>query len=411
MSSRPTSSPKDTLHSKIPRLSFSGFLKHDIFYDTRQTVNAREALVTLYPEKVELDAENRDINARPGFNMLNIHSRLRANLYGPSVLGARSEALIEADFYGNENKNFSDLNGLRLFNAYLRLMWKTTALQFGQDWHPLSIQAFFPTTVAFSAGAPFHPMSRNPQVRLTQSMGKLDLTASVLTQRDFTSTGPEGPGSRYLRDAAIPNLHLQAVYGKDTSLLSGGVGVDYKQIVPEQFTQGEEGQSFKSDSRLSSWSATAFLKLVTKPFQLKAQGVYAQNGYDQLMLGGYAKSSMADLRTGESTFTNLNTVSGWMDIQTNRTRRLDVGLFSGYTQNLGAFKDINGPIYARGADIQAAYRLAPRIIYTVKNISFSMEGEHTTAWYGTANGDGKGIVTDTYTVSNFRTLVSTRYTF
>ena len=53
-------------------IAFSGFVKTDIFYDTRQTVNIREGHFLLYPDKEVLDANNKDLNAKPSFNMLSI---------------------------------------------------------------------------------------------------------------------------------------------------------------------------------------------------------------------------------------------------------------------------------------------------------------------------------------------------
>jgi hypothetical protein len=392
------------------RLTFSGFIKHDVFFDTRQTVNAREALVTLYPENVLLDGNGKDINGRRSFNMLNIHSRLRCEVKGPPVWGAEATALVEGDFYGNENKNFSDVNGLRLFNAYFRFTWKTTSLLAGQDWHPMSIQGFFPGVVSFSAGAPFHPMARNPQIRVQQTLGRFKVMGALLSQRDFASTGPSGPGSQYLRNAGIPNVHMQVGYNSDSSTVSAGMGLDYKKIVPELFTFNKNGDVFKTNSALNSISATCFIELRAKLATFKMQGVYAQNAYDQLMIGGYAVSGSPALQTGEKRFSNLNTLSSWLDVQSG-FKQLSFGVFSGYTSNLGAARSVTGAIYTRGADIKCVYRIAPRVIYTVKSVGVSLEGEHTTACYGVENADGRARVTHAAAVTNFRLLCSVRYSF
>jgi hypothetical protein len=44
-------------------ISFSGFVKTDIFYDTRQTVNIREGHFLLYPDSTYMDANKKDMNA------------------------------------------------------------------------------------------------------------------------------------------------------------------------------------------------------------------------------------------------------------------------------------------------------------------------------------------------------------
>src|SRR5690606_31164895 len=107
-----------------------------------------------------------DVNATSSINMLSIHSRLKSVFTGPTLLKARTSVLIEADFYGNENQFFSDLNGLRLFNGFMKFEWATTELLLGQYWHPMTIPEYFPKIISFNAGAPFHPVSRNPQIRV-----------------------------------------------------------------------------------------------------------------------------------------------------------------------------------------------------------------------------------------------------
>jgi len=392
------------------KIKFSGFIKYELFADTRQTVNAREALVVLYPENVLYDANGKDVNAARSLNMLSIHSRLRSSITGPFFLGARTSGLVEADFYGNENKNFSDLNGLRLFNTYIKFDWGRTELLAGQYWHPMSIPGFFPGVVAFSAGAPFHPMSRNPQVRIIQTMGKLKIIGSMLSQRDFTGTGPDGPGSQYLRNSGIPNLHFQLQCGNDSSMIHAGAGVDYKKIVPELYTKNETGEIYATGKSLTGISMMGFITAKTKPLTIKAQGVYAQNSYDLLMLGGYAVKGVTNIQTGEKEFSNLNTVSLWTDFQTNG-KNFYVGLFCGYIKNLGCGETIQGPYYSRGTDIGSVCRIAPRLVYTEGRVGISLEGEYTTACYGTVNGDLKGGVTSTDPVSNFRTLLSLKYSF
>ncbi|WP_341228406.1 hypothetical protein [uncultured Arcticibacterium sp.] len=391
-------------------LTFSGFIKYDMFWDIRQTVNAREALVTLYPQDVLFDGNGRDVNLKASFNMLSIHSRIRCNIEGPAFLGARSSGIMEADFYGNENKSFSDLNGLRLFNAYMKFNWRTTQLLIGQDWHPMSTQGFFPKVVSFSAGAPFHPMSRNPQVTVQQKMGELKVIGSLLAQRDFTGTGPEGPGSHYLRNSGLPNLHLQVQYGGDTSTFRSGIGLDYKKIVPELFTSNEAGDIFSTKNALSSVSAIAFIGSSLKSLTFKLQGVYAQNAYDQLMIGGYAVSRIINAETGEKLFANLNTASIWTDLEL-KLKKINFGLFGGFTENLGSQKIIEGAMYSRGENIKSVTRISPRLVYSPGAVSVSLEGEFTTANYGKPNSNNKGQVTDTQAVSNFRSLVSMKYSF
>lgn len=397
----------EKLHNEF---KFSGFIKYDIFSDTRQTVNAREGLVVLYPENIFLDKNSNDINARNSLNMLSIHSRLRCNIAGPTLLNARTSGLVEADFYGNENKNFSDLNGFRLFNAYVKFDWGKTNLLAGQYWHPMSIPGFFPATVAFSAGAPFHPMSRNPQIRLLQSWGKLNFIGSLLSQRDFSGTGPDGPSSKYLRNSGLPNIHFQVQYGSNCSCVKAGTGIDFKKIVPELSTENDAEEIFSTNTSLSSISYTGFVFAQTKHLTITTQVVYGQNTYDLLMLGGYVVKEVISKETAEKNFMNLNTASVWTDIQTNEGKFI-AGIFGGFSKNMGARDFVEGPFYSRGSNIDTVYRLAPRIIYNNLPVTISMEGELTTVGYGIVNGDKKGGTTSAKSVLNLRTLLSLKYIF
>ena len=140
-------------------ITLSGFVKTDMFYDSRQTVSIREGHFLLYPDNVSLDADKNDVNAKSGFNILSIQSRLRVTATGPEVIGAKPLGVIEADFFGNENSNFSDVNGFRLRHAFVKLNWESTELLAGQYWHPMFIAESFPGTLSFNTGSPFQPFS------------------------------------------------------------------------------------------------------------------------------------------------------------------------------------------------------------------------------------------------------------
>ncbi len=404
-------------------IKFSGFVKTDVFYDTRQTVNIREGHFLLYPENISLDANKKDINAKSSFNILSIQTRLKASISGPDALDAKTSGVIEADFFGNENANFSDLNGFRLRHAYVKLNWKSTELLVGQYWHPMLIPESFPAVISFNTGAPFQPFSRNPQIRISQSFGGLKLIGCVFSQRDFTSTGPEysyannkytsapSASSRYLRNSGIPNMHFQMQYRSDSSNYFAGAGVDYKIITPELYTVNNGGTNkFESNQNLNSLSAIGFFNIKFKPVSVKLEGIYAQNGYDMTMIGGYGVKEITDTSTGRKEFTNLNTVSVWADFQTNG-ENVQFGLFGGYTKNMGSNDSLKSTIYARGSNIDYVYRISPRVVFISGKLNIALECEYTFAMYGTANGDKKGGVTNGYALANTRALLAVIYNF
>jgi hypothetical protein len=201
-------------------IRFSGFVKTDLFYDSRQTVDAREGHFLLYPKNELLDSKGLDINADGKLNILSIQTRLTGHITGPDAFGAKTSGLIEGAFFGNIN---SDINGFRLRHAFVKLTWEKSELLVGQYWHPMFVTACFPGTVSFNTGAPFEPFTRNPQVRFTKSFGKFSATGAAIEQIDFKDTGPDGESPKYLINSGIPELNLYLEYKSDDFLIGGGV--------------------------------------------------------------------------------------------------------------------------------------------------------------------------------------------
>lgn len=384
-------------------IKFSGFVKTDIFYDTRQSSASnglREGHFYLFPDNVLYDAAGNDLNANPSFHILNIQTRIRGDITGPDAFGARTSGAIESEFFGTSE---SDLNGFRLRHAYVRLDWDRTTIMTGQYWHPLFPAESFPGTVSFNTGAPFIPFSRNPQIRLTHRLEQLSFTFTAYSQRDFTSPGPDGNSNKYLRNAGFPGLNFQVRIPAGEAV-TGWAGIDYKKLRPELKTS----LNFETGSTIGSVAAFANIKIKTTPLNVSFMGVYAQNASDLMMIGGYAVSEIAPVFNDFKTYTNINSANFWIDLATTG-EKVTAGLFTGYLKNLGAGDQIAGAVYGRGTNIDFLFRISPRVTISEGRFSFAAEIESTTAAYGTTRSDGK--VTGTNNVSNLRILLSTVYKF
>jgi len=86
-----------------------GFAKTDMYWDTRQTVSAREGHFLLFPAPVKDDAVGVDINKKANFNFLSIQSRVGVNFSGPNVLNAKVSGKVEGDFFGQMNPNIGEI--------------------------------------------------------------------------------------------------------------------------------------------------------------------------------------------------------------------------------------------------------------------------------------------------------------
>lgn len=400
-------------------IKFGGFIKTDILWDSRQTIDLREGHFLLMPKPEVLDPDGNDLNAKASFNFLSIQSRIKGDIKGPDALGAKTSGMIEAEFFGTSDL---DMNGFRLRHAIVKLNWKTTELMVGQFWHPMFITSCYPEVVSFNTGAPFTVFSRNPQIRLTQEFNGFRIIAAALSQIDFKSPGPDGPNSKYLRNAAIPSFNLNLEYGKKnadkgTEFLVGVAG-NFKRLIPRLVSDS----GYKAEEGINSMSGMAYVKIGLKKIAIKAAGFYGQNMFDYTMLGGYCTGDSGP--NGLVDYVNIKTLAAWTEIMTTG-KKMQAGIFFGYSRNLGINEDdlvthsTAGPYYTRGKDVAGKgfpnddigymYRISPRFIYNAGKFRLAPEIEYTVAGYG--NADGLGLVEDAEAVGNVRFLLGVYYFF
>jgi hypothetical protein len=126
------------------------------------------------------------------------------------------------------------------------------------------------------------------------------------------------------------------------------------------------------------------------------------------MLGGYAVGSVTDVFRNQVDYVNIRSFATWAEIHTNGTR-WQPGLFLAYGKNLGAGETVKGPYYARGANIDYAYRISPRLVFNVNKFRLAGEVEYTVAAYGKTNNNG--FVYDQQEIGNLRFLIGVYYFF
>ena len=398
-------------------ITFSGFVKTDIFFDSRQTISAREGHFLLFPENEKLDAEGADINAKSSYNFLSIQTRVAGSITGPDALGAKTSGYFEAEFFGNINPN---INTFRLRHAIVKLNWKTAELLVGQWWHPMFVPECSPATVSFNTGAPFVVFSRNPQIRLSKSFGKVKLGLTLLSQVDFVSEGPDGPSPKYLRNSVIPESDFQVQFAtkneaKGTEFIAGA-GINYQILTPRisttvtlyPGTDSVKTATYKNSETTSGFAYNVYSKLKLKKMTLKLGAEYGENNNAYTMLGGYAVKSVTDATRNFVDYANISSFSAWTEFHTNATR-WQPGLFLAYGKNLGAGEPVTGPYYTRGKDIDYAYRISPRLVFNVNKLRLAGEIEYTAAAYGKTNDSG--YVSGTKEVGNVRFLLGVYYFF
>lgn len=388
-------------------ISLSGYIKHDVFGDTRTTISGREGHFLLAPVGPEKDIHGKDIHEYNRLHMLAIQSRLSVKFTGSDVLGAKASGVFETDFFGQANPN---INLLRMRHAFYKLNWTKTEVLAGQFWNPLFVTSCFPGTLSFNTGTPFNSFNRAPQIRVTHKEKDVTFTIAALSQRDYPTYGPIGPSHTYLSNAVYPNVYglvqydLQDTAGKFN--LQFGFGGESKHIVPR--IVNEKGE--KVDETLHSMSCIVYAKLTTKALTWKINYRYGENNTDIMALSGFA---VKDTTNGSKfLYTPLTNRTIWTDIHTNN-KEWNIGLFSGLYFNTGAkeeMKQANNPVYGLAQNVATLFRISPRISYTSGKFIIGAEVEYTGAYYG-ANFDSFYIPASTKYVANNRILFTTIYNF
>lgn len=384
-------------------IDFSGFVRGDFLYDTRQNLEACEGLFTLYPLPEKLDEYGKDINAQDRANMFGIATRLRTTITGPELFGAQTNAYVEADFTSNLGTD-----GFRFRHAYFQFDWEKTSLLMGRFWHPLFVTEVFPTVAALNTGAPFQVFNRSPQLRFSYRFNKFNFVSALVYQGDYASFGPNGNSAEYLKNAVLPEFNARLEYIKDGDVI--GVAGSYKNIQPRLETD-YIGTTVKTNEQVVGSALMGYLKLDFRKAIYKYKVMLGKNVAEHLMLGGYAVS-FKDIATGEEEYTPYNHLFMWTNFVYGEEWK--IGVFGGYAKNLGTEKNIidnEELIFARGADIEYSYRIAPSVSYQIKNFKIMTELDYTAVAYGDIDYDNKAKVTGAEEIVNTRVLLTATYNF
>ncbi len=389
-----------------PKFEFKpyGYVNYEIIMDTYKSLDARDGELYFYPLMPEIDANNKDINKKVMLQMLSLTSRIGTKISGPDILGAKTSGLFEADFFATAD---AYARMLRVRHAIIDLKWLTSELIMGHYWHPIIVNEMIPSTVAFGAGTPFHPLNRCPQIRFNYNLSEtFRVTAAALTQGYHRASGPAS-AQRY---SGKPEIVVQASFGNRKTFLAGA-SADYKWLTPRLKTD----LGFQTNKTIGSYMLNAFALGKFNASTIKAEVYYGQNPTNLLMIGGYGMKTGSVNAEGDYDLTNIKTMSTWLDFQQD-IDEITLGFFAGYSKNLGADDEYTSLTIGtdkchRNDDLSHIYRVAPRITYRAEALTFAFEYMITTAVYG-KTFDNKRKVTDTMDpVSNHRFTLSATYRF
>jgi len=187
-------------------------------------------------------------------------SRFWLKVAGPTFLGAKTGALIEADFLGGGASNNEEGN-LRMRHGYGTLDWANTQVLFGQFWDIFGPAAA--STIDFRQGSTFGtPNSpRVAQLRLTQ---KVNFNADNYLKLVLGVQNPAADQQGALNAGSVPNVAGQVMFvSKALGVAPGFYGMSMNSLQAGFFgLWGSEQLATSQHVDVYGYGAYAFVPLL-----------------------------------------------------------------------------------------------------------------------------------------------------
>ncbi len=192
-------------------LSIGGYVRLDYAYNSQNLGAAGFVLPGKVGGSINMESPSRYIASAYNEDQSEMTariSRIWLKVGGPTFLGAKTGALIEADFLGGNASNNEEGN-LRMRHAYGTMDWKNTQILFGQFWDIFGPAAA--STVDFRQGSTFGtPNSpRVAQFRLTQ---KVNFNSDNFLKLVLGVQNPAADQQAATYSGSVPNVAGQIMF-------------------------------------------------------------------------------------------------------------------------------------------------------------------------------------------------------
>lgn len=374
--------------------NFYGWVRSDIYYNTRHNQEAEDGALLSFPLPKVSDPDGNDLNATASLNLYNMQSTLGIDVAGPDLGNVKTSAKMELDFRGSG----ATIGIVRMRHVYIKLDWKRSSLLVGQTSHPLN-NTVTTEVLNLNIGSPYQAQNRSPQIHFQYQDKLLKLRTAMVWQALLASMGPNGRSSEYLRNARLPELFASADVYRGNSTI--GVAVHYMSMAPRLQTE----QGYKADERVNGLTLEAHGRYQHRLLTVSAKSFLSRNLTQTNTLGGYGVTH-TDSRTGRKEYAPLRFSHSWLNVMYGSKWR--GGVYLGYLKNLGAGKEVS-ELTGVGTNVDRLATASAELTYNIPHWKFGMEYNYTTAWYGTP--DNKGRVKDTYDVNNHRLVMTAIFTF
>lgn len=458
---------KTPLMNALQKVTVYGFVRTDIFYNSRQNLELRDGVLAVYPLPPSIGANGDDLRKQSQLGFTAIVTRLGVRFDGVKALGANASGMLEGDFFGVTNntsflpaggtKNQTFIAGtqnlLRLRHAYVKLDWSKVSLLVGQYWNPNYIPKCAPGVANFNAGIPFNPFAFLPQARVEYNFAKGFTLTAMAFGYSVSGFSPSTPavadsnqnagvgrtdanilsGIDAQKYSSIPSFALQLSYENEHWLV--GIGAESNTLRPHTLdlfdpaTQkwGVGTAQSRFNKTFTAFNGLAYLKYTSQPVTAKVYANFGQSYTQYVGLGGFA--TYRSIKNGEFVYRPQNQLNLWTEIAVTKHPMFQPVLFVGYDRNFGLANKINpddvqGGLAsvgfagrAIGTGPNSTYRdfvrIAPRLDILSGKLRFSIEYEWNHMVWGNPDLSTFQIakVSKTTAVDNNRVLFIAVYNF
>ena len=256
-------------------------------------------------------------------------SEIGLEVFGPTILGARTSGSIQADFAGGFTPTWSGLNSgiFRLRTASMRMDWDHTALVVGQD--NLFVSPLSPTSFASLAVPAFNwagnLWSWTPQIHVEHRFAMSDKQSFVLQGGVLDNLSGDFTSDTFNRMPQFGELSRQPAYGARTAWT--------RTIFGQPMTFGAAGyysrQNWLWNHYVDGWAGMADWDIPLAP-RLSLSGEFYRGRAIAGIGGGITQSVVFEGPQGPATpVRGLDDIGGWSQLKYKASSRLEFNVAAG----------------------------------------------------------------------------------
>jgi len=331
-----------------------------------------------------IDTPSLAYDRPPGSSAGNFGATLRQSqigfeVFGPTLMGARTKADLQMDFAGGFPRTWNGVNSglVRLRTGTMRLDWAKTSIVAGQDglfFSPLSPTSFASLAVpAFSYAG--NLWSWVPQLRVEHRITLGENSSLLLQGGILDPLSGEPPPSAYYRQPVAGELSRVPAFGSRVAWVSSLFGQPLRVGLDGYYSR----QDYGFNRAVNAWSGMTDVELpLGRQFSLSGE-LYRGSGLGGIG-GGIGRSALFSglPNLSSSSVRALNSVGGWAQLKYRPTSTLEFngafGQDNPFSSDLHAFpfpQSYGDPSLTRNQGSLANVIFRPR-----SDLLFSAEYHH-----------------------------------